>query len=452
MSCSLAVLASCSVMDDWQEGITGERAEEQVVQGPRRVPPLNNRAMMSHIAPPPMVEKVPAAAVPPAAVATPPAPEAEVMREAPAPASVVDEPAGDRKPFIGNPRYSSEAQFTAPGEVAAVPAAAPSGGEEVLAQLSAPVKYDKVASSVSKAPPAPAPKGWSKALSADDLKSATDEIIAQPVEPQTAQAETNADADSGPGFFARLGESMKQPFAAKPAAESAKDENVSYPELSSVPQTPSQMQDAKNDSEDKIGQLISAHEAAQQSRQELESEPSEFAPVPLTTETASGKAAETPVVAPVAVRAPAPEEKPVAEKMTVEKTTQQPEKKSSTLGEWLGGISLFGAKDTAPVAPAEDTSIEKEAEGAPQEIFAAPVNTPLNPQQLENTPEPLQPLRSASGEELPTLSTTGAPVAPVVAVDEEGESAPEGLPSSESMQKIRLLAPSRYTNRSGAGQ
>lgn len=455
-------------MNDWREGITGERTNRQVVDGPRRLP-VYNKAALNSTRHTPMVEKI---SPPQAAAALPPktspktgtdynaydrfddegneivpAPHALAEEEDAIGAGAIDNvihafkspaetaPSGPRKSLSGNPNYSRQTESVAPlppgpqtdlksdapmviiAEPVATPAIAPTS-EKLLAQASLPPEP------AVKTTPAPADTQWTPQTPPPVLeKPASD----------TAEEKT---AEEHSGFLARIGDTLKRPFAKESTPVDPAAEALPYPALSGVPATPPALSTVKNQKQENLEQLQSDHELAEQGRQEIASEPSEFAPAAIVP-------ASTPANA---VKAPTTES--FTEEIIAVPVTPTSAKKSS----WFDRINVFNKQEEKTDPAQESGSIPV----TPATAFTAP----LTPAQLVETPgdttQPLlvepapQPLRSASGEELPSLRASGAPVAPVVAADEEGEAAPGGLPSAQPMQKTRLLAPSRYNTRSGA--
>jgi hypothetical protein len=496
-SALIAVTLALGACSDIKQKITGERPRDQMAMGARRAPMLNPQA-------PTPVQNPVLAARPPANMAydnafdrydnagneIAPAPSSaawdnadeagsgelssdffnRMIEKSPPPAQLAAPAAAvstqERKPLSGNPRYSKDTQEIAPLPPGPQSQVAPAEPEAPVAQIQP----------VEKAPPAP---------------QAVAEEPSAPAEPAVASG----------GFFDRLGENLKQPFAkeeaaAKPSMIPAEDANAPYPALASVPETPERLQAVKQEKQEKIENLQGDHLLAQHEKQELDSEPSQLAaspveiappqpivppappaeilpPVAPAAQAASpepvllGHAAQpTPVEPPpVAVVLPVPSEQAAPEMQAAEEMPVATSEPAQAKAPWWEQIPLF--KKPAPENKAEAARAISEPQ--PEEQQALPV---LAPQQslapVEQASEPLpqdspQPLllRSASGELLPSLRTADAPVAPVVAQDAPVEaaaapvaaaSAPGGLPSPQLLQTIKMLPASRYETRIKATQ
>jgi hypothetical protein len=530
LTCSVGALTSCALVDDWKEGITGERSKEQVLDGPRRVPVNNREIMGSMPKQQPMVQNF-AAAKPSAPANVPMMPKSAVdytaydrfddegNEIAPKPIessaaegevdvasidSMIDAfkskpaettPVGERKSFAGNPNYSKQTEGVAPIPagpqteikpaheepmiIEAVPVtnAAPvvlpapvalntapsapapmlassASSEQLLGQASAPVEYEAAKTAPASATATPE---WPAQLQPSELE-------------KTPQTEVVSQEEEKPGFFARLGDAIQKPFAKKPeeAAPSAVGD-TDYPELSKVPQTPESLKEAKAQKNDKMQQLLDEHSLAQQSKQEIASEPSEFAPVPVAAPEPVSSSTNvisqpTPMVAP----APAPASAAViTQPVTVqpEPVMAQPaaapseeivatpvESAEAPKRNFWDRVNIF-KKNGSQQAVQEETP---QPQAEPVQEFAAPQSQPMAAEEtaaetaaqpLLSEPEP-QTIRSATGEELPSLRSAGAPVESVSAIS--AESAPVGLPSPQSLKTIRLLPSSRYSGRPGS--
>jgi hypothetical protein len=460
LTCSLSLLSACDSMSETWANVTGERAQEQVVDGPRRAPMLNPKTEAPRAAAP-MVMQVAAPASPPAAApAADAAPslfslkdEAEAPEEGGVDYSAFDRfddkgnevvskaeqpklptvEEGPRKAFPGNPSYSTHTEPTAPLPPAPLtPPAAPQ------AQLETPAAAPLPLLAQPEAPAAEAPAPTAPVATAEEAAPAT-------------------------GFLARVADSVSAPFAArsaeaasvtaqeKPAPQAAPD----YPKLANVPPTPAAFEQLRAEKQEKITDLQTEHALAQDARQVLENEPSQLEAEPL--ESIAPAAAATPLdAAPVAADAPAViqaqvqqdaaeaqpvllgqatapvEAVPAAAPQAAVEASAEPVAEASAekpqgnaVSRWFKSLPpLFGAvKAQPPAASAEDASTTPTA---PAPALAEPAATAPQSQ-----PVPLNDgaavLRSASGEELPSLRPQPAPVAPVVAQDAPLTDAPTPL-------------------------
>lgn len=474
---SLSLLPACETVSSWREGITGERSKDQLVDGPRRLPVYNPKTVALAPAVLPNTVQIPQQAPKPKlgdhyAQINAFDEEEEDFKQEPLKGGVdytafdrynndsseiaqkpktktaekdipAEEHSGSRKSFFANPKYSKETE-----EVAPIPA----GPVPVLGE-----KIEKIEKSEAAVSP--------QHLLAHAADEHTMEIIAEPIPMETAVkppmplSENDSPSSKPPGFFDRLRDSIRHPFKKEeqkpqPTFLDTMD-NVSekpYPNLSSVPQAPTQLKDVKQQSQDKKEQLQSEYLNAQKDKNELASEPSELTPLLQSSEMDAIQPPSPPaqkILPDVNVQAPvAVEEKPAAS-MPMMQTENippplPPGEKKAAVSFW-DRIGLFKKKPATPSSKNQNPAVSSAEENTPpvSALGEEEAAAPLLPQ-----PEPEPILRSASGEELPSLRSSGAPVAPVSAVEQD--SVPKGLPSTQTLQKVKQLPSSRYSGGDGA--
>lgn len=421
--------------------------KEQIVDGPRRHPQLNPcfRTGPGPINTPPCIadgdgmlpQNAPQAQAAPAPTAAPVVNNAFDQYDAQgnqvagsaAPFKPIDMPAADPESEGEVDSSFFDRFFTKSPDAAPQPAPA------------APASSDGARKSFTGNPEsaAPAPQVEFKPVVTEEPKAAAAEFA-----PVTAKENVAAEesAPSRPSFFSRL----VSPFSSGDEAKEEPKENVGdYPALSSVPATPSEFKAVKAEKDQKIEELKMDHALAQESKQNLDAEPSQLqpqvAPLPVVVNknpNATAPAANSepkllghmsdsnvaPAVEPVVQAAPAPVE--YAAPQEEEKT----EAESTPWWKRVLGNNTAASDSTQPDA-------------APSEPVA---QAPLPQIQTE-------PVVSTVPEFKPLTPQVQVPDIVNSTADDKADAAPapaastEGLPDPSNLQKVKALPPSRYEGR-----
>jgi hypothetical protein len=162
-----------------------------------------------------------------------------------------------RKPFAGDPRYSTETETIAP--VPPAPELAASSETKTVATAS------EIPAALE---PKPAPVIAGNNL-APALVVSPDTKSAMVEEPKSAQ-ETPS-----PSLISHLSERLSDK-PEEPDVEKIKDKP--YPKLSDVPERPAEFAEVKSAQEKKIKELTTEHDIAQEQREAVSAEPTEDAP------------------------------------------------------------------------------------------------------------------------------------------------------------------------------
>lgn len=432
LSTSLLALASCEAMKEWRQGMTGERIDSPQPEGPRRMPIYNATALKNHGAP--MVEQVAAPVAAPAPVQAAPAtspkpdvdytaydrfdeqgneidPEAMAVKAAPQAGMPAPAPISERKTLPGNPQSAPQEPrpvFPAPRAEAFPPHDATEVIDAEPVNEARPVVLSEAAEATS------APAAAPKTLAAETPVQSPAAPAQEQLLAQASDASAPATAQQDKNFFNSIGDAISRRFTSDNSP--AQEEFAEYPKLSAVPATPEPLKDARATREDRMQLLLEDHAQAQQERREIESEPSELNPLvpPQMQPDPAPKAQEgqeMEIIAEEVTPQPAPAE-------TAHQEPQKPAETAAPQKPWYERLNIFAAQPQPapePAQPPQKAAIE------------APAAHPEEPTVL----------RSASGEELPSLRAPSAPLAPISASD-------------ESADMEQLLPSSRYSGRTGA--
>lgn len=228
---AVTLLSGCDMFSNLKNPFKDERPPQSVV-GVRRVPPMNQNGAASAQAP---------ASSPAGAYDYYNAFDAKGQPASPYAAAAAPTPATKaqkntkRKPLPGNPQVSQETHVTAP-----------------VAPTSQPAPV------ASEVPP------WAIVHAPED---APVDAAPAPVETKTETTETPA---AKPTWIERV--MGKTDAQAQPRDA---EQNAPYPELSSVPPTPTEFKSVKEEKQQRMEELQSDHMQAAQDKQALDSEPSE---------------------------------------------------------------------------------------------------------------------------------------------------------------------------------
>ncbi len=297
-----------------------------------------------------------------------------------------------------------------------------------------------------------------------------------------------------PNWFERTFTRIENTFSSDDQAEQSGDDmsadDMAYPKLASVPQTPERFSELRDDKQNAMEAMQSEHMQAQQDKYDLFSEPSGVeATVPV--EIAQPKAVK-PIVAEPVVTAPvvaktappqaegevllghasvapvaAPDDVPVkmesavmqpAEPVKAEETftqkamaEEEPSQESMTAAEqtrqnrWWEGWRIFSAEAKKPESELNADMQEEAAQEMPAPVVQRPEPAPLQPMVAQPVVTPAQPM-----VQMPDAMVKEAPqVAEAEEAEmlEEAKPAAGALPSPQILREVKMLPPSRYSAR-----
>jgi hypothetical protein len=311
------------------------------------------------------------------------------------------------------------------------------------------------------------------------------QAVETPAEPAAVMRAPAARAPEKPSFFSRL----TLPFTSRaddapPAAAPSSEAAPAFPALSSVPATPERLTEVKEGRDAMMQSLQADHASAQESKQALEAEPSETAPVEPAPLLAAAKPAATP--APVAKAAMREEEEGDGDYDSPAEAAQASGNAQPVLLGRMGDPKLESAPQALPEAPEPRLAPVPEAfrpaaaptpeapvlsQPAPepqdespswwQRLGSLSLSDESKPAQAEAVPTPVPLAMPREADSVPAfVPQTGSapapmlsketPVAPAAAEDEKAADAPaseSALPSASRLKEATPLPPSRYENR-----